>query len=217
MKYEEDLLPFGMGIELSHPEVAFDEQTDGKLLEWIEVVTSGWPEASHDLAATLADNPGRISRAFRSMLAGYSIRPEEVLKITMETPLDGHHGLVASNKIPFLSFCAHHFLPFFGWVDIVYEPGAYIIGIGKMPRLVSCRAKRFQLQELLVKQLAEDMMEHARAKGVYVRSIAHHMCVCYRGPDFASVRNVTTYSLGSLGHTEREPEIVFAMQATAGE
>lgn len=217
MKYDEEMLPFDVGFDISHPETAFDQHTDAKLLEWIQTVTTGWPQAGQELAATLSDNPGRISRAFRSMLAGYSTHPEEVLKITMETPLDGHHGLVSSDRVPFLSFCAHHFLPFFGWVDVVYEPGAYIIGIGKMPRLVSCRAKRFQLQELLVKQLAEDMMEHAKAKGVYIRAAAHHMCVCYRGPDFATVKNVTTYSLGSLGHPEREPEIMAALQAAQGE
>jgi len=217
MHIEDDLLPFEPEVDLGHHEIEFDQHTDAMLLEWIQIVTSGWPEAAHDLGATLADNPGRISRAFRSLLAGYSARPEELLKITMATPHDGHHGLVSSDKIPFLSFCAHHFLPFFGWVDIVYEPGDYIIGIGKMPRLVSCRAKRFQLQEMLVKQIAEDMMHHARAKGVYVRSAAHHMCVCYRGPDFASVKNVTTYTLGTLGQPEREPEIQSAMQAAAGD
>ena len=217
MNNDDDFLPFGVGLELQHAEIAFDQHSDAKLLDWIELVTDGWPEAAHDLGNTLVDNPGRISRAYRSLLAGYSIKPHDVLKITMETPHDGHHGLVCSDKIPFLSFCAHHFLPFFGQVDIVYEPGEYIIGIGKMPRLVNCRAKRFQLQELLVKQLAEDMMEHARAKGVYIRSAAHHMCVCYRGPDFATVKNVTTYALGSLEHHQREPEILAAMQASAGD
>jgi GTP cyclohydrolase IA len=217
MTNDEELLPFDVGLELPHPEVAFDQRSDAKLLDWIEVVTKDWPEAAHDLGSTLVDNPGRISRAYRSLLAGYSLKPHDILKITMDTPHDGHHGLVSSDKIPFLSFCAHHFLPFFGQVDIVYEPGAYIIGIGKMPRLVNCRAKRFQLQELLVKQLAEDMMEHAKAKGVYIRSAAHHMCVCYRGPDFATVKNVTTYALGSLDHSEREPEILAAMQAAAGD
>jgi GTP cyclohydrolase I len=217
MSTHDDLLPFEIGPGLEHPEMEFDQHTDSRLLDWIEVVTSGWPEATEDLANTLADNPGRISRAYRSLLAGYSVKPHDVLKITIETPHDGHHGLVTSDKIPFLSFCAHHFLPFFGFVDIVYEPGEYIIGIGKMPRLVSCRAKRFQLQEILVKQLAQDMMEHAKAKGVYIRAAAHHMCVCYRGPDFATVKNVTTYSLGSLEHPEREAEVMMAMQAAAGE
>jgi GTP cyclohydrolase I len=217
MSNDDSWLPFDVGLELPHQEIAFDQRTDTMLLDWIERVTSGWPEASSDLGKTLSDNPGRISRAYRSLLAGYGVKPHDILKITMDTPHDGHHGLVSSDKIPFLSFCAHHFLPFFGQVDIVYEPGEYIVGIGKMPRLVNCRAKRFQLQELLVKQLAEDMMEHARAKGVYVRSAAHHMCVCYRGPDFATVKNVTTYSLGSLEHPEREPEILAAMQAAAGD
>jgi GTP cyclohydrolase I len=217
MANDEDYLPFITGLDLAHPELTFDQHTDSMLLEWIETVTEDWPGAANDLAKTLGDNPGRISRAYRSLLAGYSMHPKEVLKITIETPHDGHHGLVSSDKIPFLSFCAHHFLPFFGQVDIVYEPGTYIIGIGKMPRLVNCRAKRFQLQELLVKQLAEDMMEHAQARGVYVRSAAHHMCVCYRGPDFATVKNVTTYALGSLDQSGRETEIVAAMSASAGD
>jgi GTP cyclohydrolase IA len=217
MDNNEDLLPSAAGLGLEHPEAVFDQHTDNKVLDWIEVVTAGWPQAAQDLGKTLLDNPGRISRAYRSLLAGYALKPHDVLKITIETPHDGHHGLVSSDKIPFLSFCAHHFLPFFGQVDIVYEPGEYIIGIGKMPRLVNCRAKRFQLQELLVKQLAQDMMEHAKAKGVYVRAAAHHMCVCYRGPDFATVKNVTTYSLGSLGHPEREAEILSALQAAADE
>jgi GTP cyclohydrolase I len=214
---DDNMLPFAAAPALEHAEIEFDQHSDRRLLAWVEIVTSGWPEAAQQLRSTLADNPGRISRAYRSLLSGYSVEPHDVLKITIETPHDGHHGLVSSDKIPFLSFCAHHFLPFFGMVDIVYEPGDYIIGIGKMPRLVNCRAKRFQLQELLVKQLAQDMMEHARAKGVYVRAAAHHMCVCYRGPDFASVKNVTTYSLGSLEHPERETEIMTAIEASAGE
>jgi GTP cyclohydrolase I len=217
MTNHDDLLSPAAAPTLDHPSIEFDRRSDSRLLEWIEHVTTGWPEAAKDLANTLGDNPGRISRAYRSLLEGYSFKPHDVLKITIETPHDGHHGLVSSDKIPFLSFCAHHFLPFFGMVDIVYEPGAYIIGIGKMPRLVNCRAKRFQLQELLVKQLAQDMMEHAKAKGVYVRAAAHHMCVCYRGPDFASVKNVTTYALGSLDQPGREGEIMSAMQAAAGE
>jgi GTP cyclohydrolase I len=217
MTNHDDFLPSAAAQALDHQHIEFDRHTDSRLLDWIQEVTAGWPDAAQDLANTLGDNPGRISRAYRSLLEGYSVKPHDVLKITIETPHDGHHGLVSSDKIPFLSFCAHHFLPFFGLVDIVYEPGEYIIGIGKMPRLVNCRAKRFQLQELLVKQLAQDMMEHARAKGVYVRAAAHHMCVCYRGPDFATVKNVTTYSLGSLEHPEREAEIMSAMQAAAEE
>lgn len=205
-------------IELSELEPKLDTATDTKLLEWIKVILPDQPGAVADFAATLDDNPGRISRAYRSLLSGYSTNPQELLKITVEVPDSGHHGLVVTKRIPFLSLCAHHFLPFFGQVDIVYEPGRYIIGIGKMPRLVDCRAKRFQLQELLVRQIAEDMANHADARGVYVRSTARHACVCYRGPEHPTTYNITTYATGSLRATERMAEVQTALASgTAGE
>jgi len=192
--------------------VEFDESTDRVLLEWLRVVTRDWPEAARELEGKLGENPGRISRAFHEMLSGYSSTPGEVLTIALEVPAGGHHGLVAANHIQFLSFCAHHFLPFFGCVDVVYEPDSQIVGIGKIPRLVDCRARRFQLQELLVRELSEDMMMYAQAKGVYVRATAQHTCVCYRGPGQAMVVNTATYSLGTLNSPDRFDEIVMAMR-----
>ena len=205
------------GVEAAEQDAAglqFDESTDLMLLDWVRVLTRDWPGAAEELRETLGENPGRISRAYREMLSGYSASPREVLKVAAVVP-NGHQGLVAANRIPFLSFCAHHFLPFFGSVDIVYEPDTQIVGIGKIPRLVACRARRFQLQELLVKELSEDMMTYAEAKGVYVRSSAQHTCVCYRGPAQTTVVNTATYSLGSLGPPERFEEVRMAMRVPA--
>ncbi len=184
---------------------------DYTLLEWIQTILPENPGASEDLLHTLDDNPGRISRAYRSILSGYMTQPEDIVKVTLELPSQNYQGLVSSRHIPFLSLCAHHFLPFFGTIDIVYEPGPFIIGIGKMPRLVECRAKRFQLQELLVQQICEDMMTFAEAKGVYVRSSAQHTCVCYRGPTVYPTRNQTSYALGSLREPSRLQELVLLL------
>lgn len=180
---------------------------EDKLLEWLQEIFPECPAVSEDLVKALQDNPGRVSRAYRSLLDGYLTPPETVIKVTLEVSNRDHFGLVSSVQIPFLSFCAHHFLPFFGTIDIVYEPGDYIIGIGKMPRLVECRAKRFQLQEALVKFLCEDMMNFARAKGAYVRSTARHLCVCYRGPEKYPTLNQTTYAMGTLRDPGRLQEI----------
>lgn len=180
---------------------------DEKLVEWLQEIFPECPEVADELAQTFDENTGRISRAYRSLLQGYKENPQDILKVVVEIPARDYTGLVSSVKIPFLSLCAHHFLPFFGTVDIVYEPGPYIIGIGKMPRLVACRAKRFQLQETLVKQLCEDMMNVAHAKGVYVRSIAQHTCVCYRGPEAYQTANQTSYAMGSLSGTHRLQEL----------
>jgi GTP cyclohydrolase I len=187
---------------------------DKLLLEWFQSIFPDCPQLTEDLSHTLEDNPGRISRAYRSLFEGYFLEPENIVKVTMEIPKHDFHGLVTSTNIPFMSFCAHHFLPFFGTVDIVYEPGAYIIGIGKMPRLVECRAKRFQLQESLVKSLCEDMMEFAKANGAYVRSTARHICVCYRGPEVHTTVNTTTYSMGSLSEPVRTQEVLVALNSS---
>ena len=171
---------------------------DLSLLRWFQDIFPDCAGAVNDLARTLDDNPGRISRAYRELLAGYSVDPERVIKITLELSDDNYSGLVSSLNVPFLSICAHHFLPFFGTIDIVYQPSNAIVGIGKLPRLVECRAKRFQLQEILTRTICEDLMIHARARGVYVRSFARHTCVCYRGPEMQPVVNQSTYSMGSL-------------------
>ena len=160
-----------------------DRMMDKRLLDWLDGVFADCPQVSAALSSTLQDNPGRISRAYRSLFDGYSMDPAKIVKVALEVPKSDYVGLVSSTRIPFLSFCAHHFLPFIGTVDVVYEPGSSIIGIGKMSRLVDCRAKRFQLQEILVKELCEDMMSFAKAKGAYIRSSARHLCVCYRGPE----------------------------------
>lgn len=181
---------------------------DHILLEWIKEILIDTPEAIAGFADSLSDNPGRISRAYGELLSGYRMSSEKVLKkIRTVNPVE-NHGLVSAVRIPFLSFCAHHFLPFFGTIDIAYEPGTFIVGIGKLPRLVDCHAKRFQLQELLVRDICDDLMAHAKAKGAYVRASAQHMCVCYRGPSTAGVHNRTAYAIGTCSEPARTHEVL---------
>jgi len=178
-----------------------DKRIEGEgriLVDWIEAMVGVDSPAAAALRESLIENPGRITRAFQELLSGYEQTPEQILTVTLELPPGGFSGLVSSIGTQFVSLCAHHFLPFFGSVDIVYEPGSYILGIGKFPRLVSCRSRRFQLQELLVKDICEDVMRVGHAKGVFVRVSAQHTCVCYRGPSSESTTNITTYSLGTL-------------------
>jgi GTP cyclohydrolase I len=111
---------------------------------------------------------------------------------------DERPGLVEVKDIGFYSICAHHFLPFFGDVDLAYEPGDRILGLGKLPRLVDAYARRFQIQEDLVRQVAHTMMEHGHARGVRVRARGRHLCMCSRGPSSPASITHTEYALGSL-------------------
>jgi GTP cyclohydrolase I len=186
---------------------------DPLLSKWIQSLLSDSPAAVRDFEQTLHDNPGRISRAYRELLSGYQTVPSTLLKAVLTVKSSESHGLVSALRIPFLSFCAHHFLPFFGTVDVVYDPGAFIIGIGKLPRLVSCHAKRFQLQELLVQSICKDLMLHAGAKGAYVRAMAQHTCVCFRGPEASSVQNRTAYGEGTCVESPRLYEVLSLLEA----
>ena len=167
-----------------------------KLAEWIAKSVTDDPRALRWFAEEGADE--RIARAFQELLAGYEIEPGTILKATRMLEPDERPGLVEVKDIAFHSLCAHHFLPFFGHVDVCYEPGDRILGLGKLPRLVDAYARRFQIQEDLVREVAHEIMNSGHARGVRVHSRAQHLCICSRGPSSQTAMSHTEFSLGSL-------------------
>lgn len=183
------------GIKESNPE--------RHLVEWIAQTLGKQSPGARALMVAAKESPGRISRAFREILSGYDQDPSRILKVTMPLPRMDYSGVVTAEDVPFLSVCAHHFLPFHGTVSVTYEPGSAILGIGKLPRLVICRARRFQLQETLVREVCEDLMLHGGAKGARVTCVAKHLCVCFRGVTQGETMTRVTYATGSLRESNR--------------
>jgi len=179
---------------MADTEVHFNETA---LLQWLESVLAGTPEAFDEVRRSVTSEPGRISKAYQELLSGYTLTAEDLIQVTADLKDRPHDGLVTASDIPFLSICPHHFLPFHGTVDITYQPGEFILGLGKIPRLVQRRTRRFQIQEFLVRDLAHDFMTHVKAAGVRVSARAIHTCICSRGPNTPCV-NVATYSAGTL-------------------
>ena len=167
-----------------------------KLVDWLrEQVTDD------KRAIAWFDEPGsdeRIARAYRELLRGYEIDPSKILKTTRVLRPDERPGVVEVEDIAFHSLCAHHFLPFFGHVNLMYVPGDRILGLGKLPRLVEAFARRFQIQEDLVREVAHAVMDYGHARGVRVRARGQHLCMCSRGPSSPSSVTHTEYALGSL-------------------
>ncbi len=155
---------------------------DSRALEWFD-----GPECEQ-----------RIVKAYRELLSGYAIDPSKLLKTTREVEANEKPGLVTVQNINFYSICAHHFLPFFGTVTVAYLPGTKILGLGKFPRLVQAYSRRFQIQEDLVKEIAEEVMNSGGARGVRVSSEGRHLCMCSRGPSDPTVSTLTEYALGDL-------------------
>ena len=167
-----------------------------KLVEWLAKQVTDDPRALRWFEEKGSDE--RIARAYRELLGGYEIEPGGLLKATRMLLPDERPGLVEVKDITYHSLCAHHFLPFFGHVDLAYEPGDRILGLGKLPRLVDAYARRFQIQEDLVRDVAHAMMDHGQARGVRVRASGQHLCMCSRGPSNPSSITHTEYTLGSM-------------------
>jgi GTP cyclohydrolase I len=167
-----------------------------KLVEWLSKAVIDDPRALRWFAEEGSDD--RIANAFKDLLSGYGLEPSTILKTTRMLEAGERPGRVEVRDIAFHSICAHHFLPFFGEVDLCYEPGDRILGLGKLPRLVDCFARRFQIQEDLVRQVAHEMMESGGARGVRVAARARHLCMCSRGPSTPGAVTHTEYALGTL-------------------
>jgi GTP cyclohydrolase I len=167
-----------------------------ELVEWLAKKVTDDPRALRWFAEPGSDD--RIARAFRALLAGYEIEPSTILKTTRMLEPGERPGRVEVKDIEFHSICAHHFLPFFGEVDLAYEPGDRILGLGKLPRLVDALARRFQIQEDLVREIARELMDSGHARGVLVRSRARHLCMCSRGPSSQNAITHTEFALGTL-------------------
>ena len=167
-----------------------------KLVEWLAKEVTDDPRALRWFADPRCEE--RIAAAYRELLAGYRIDPAAILKTTRMLEPGECPGSVEVDDIAFYSLCAHHFLPFFGEVDIAYVPGDRILGLGKLPRLVDALARRFQIQEDLVREVAQVMMEHGHARGVRVRARAQHLCMCSRGPASQTSITRTEFSLGEM-------------------
>jgi GTP cyclohydrolase I len=109
--------------------------------------------------------------------------------------------VVIVKDIPFYSFCEHHILPFWGKVSVGYLPNKEVVGLDKIPKLVSAVTHNLQLQERITNQIADVLEEKLHPLGVGVVVEANHMCVCARGIK-SDCQTKTALFLGEFGKNE---------------
>jgi GTP cyclohydrolase I len=126
----------------------------------------------------LMGTPRRIAEMYADVFDGLYRDPKKDLEVGFD---EGHHEMVILRDIPFYSMCEHHFLPFYGMVQIGYIPSGRIVGASTMGRVVDILSKRPQLQERLTSQIADTIVEVLQPKGVAVVVRAEHLCMTMRG------------------------------------
>ena len=141
---------------------------------------------------SLRQTPKRMAQAYAELLT-----PREFDLTTFPND-EGYDELVLVRAIPIKSVCEHHLLPFTGVAHVGYLPGARILGLSKIARVVELFAHRPQVQERLTKQIADWLQEQLQPRGVGVVIEAEHLCMTLRGVQAAGARTLTSTLLGTL-------------------
>jgi GTP cyclohydrolase IA len=128
----------------------------------------------------VVETPGRVAEAYADLFAGMSIDPASVLEAL---PDERGTGLILVRDIQVYSICEHHLLPFFGSAAVGYVPGPdrRITGLSKLARVVEVLARRPQVQERLVREVADALEVALAPAGVAVIVEAEHLCMTMRG------------------------------------
>ncbi|MHC5797807.1 GTP cyclohydrolase I [Lacisediminihabitans sp. FW035] len=164
----------------------------------------------------LLSTPKRIAESYGEFFSGLGVDPLDHLAPSVDfiadTPEAGE--LVLLRDIEFRSMCEHHLLPFTGVAHLAYLPGARIVGLGSLVRVVETLAARPQLQERLTEEIADALEAGLDARGVLVVLDASHGCVTARASRQVHSTTVTLASRGILSQPAERAEIMALIGAT---
>ncbi|MGC9347329.1 MAG: GTP cyclohydrolase I FolE [Anaerolineae bacterium] len=144
----------------------------------------------------LLKTPGRVSRMFEELTAGYHVDPERLINNAVFDV--NYNEMVIVRDIDYYSMCEHHILPFMGQAHVAYIPDGKVIGLSKIPRIVEMFARRLQVQERMTQQIADFLDETLHPRGVAVVMQGVHMCAAMRGVKKANARMTTSAMLGKF-------------------
>ncbi len=154
----------------------------------------------------LIKTPERMVRSWEKLFGGYKQKPEEILRVVFQDK--DYNEMVILDNIEFYSTCEHHFLPFFGKIHIGYVPNKKVVGVSKLARLVEIYARRLQIQERLVLQIADDIKKYLEPKGCIVIAEAQHFCMTSRGVEKQNARMRTSAIKGVFEKQEARQEFL---------
>jgi GTP cyclohydrolase I len=144
----------------------------------------------------LSGTPARMVAALDELTAGYREDPAAVLTATFD--VDRSDDMIIVTGVPFVSVCEHHVMPFTGTACVAYipTPGAPVVGLSKLARLVDVYARRLQVQETLTHQVTRALDDHLSTQGSACVIRAAHGCMTHRGARKAGSAMVTASYTG---------------------
>jgi GTP cyclohydrolase IA len=169
--------------------------------------------------ADLADTPERVTEAFTDdLLRGHAVDVRELIrKGSCEAPPAAKSGPVAVTGISIATTCPHHLMPALGRANIVYLPGAMLLGIGTLTALADAFARRLTLQEAIAENVVSALVEHAGARGAYCELELEHGCLRARGERQANAVVRSSARAGEFSSPAAISEIALALGRARGD
>ncbi|HSA83983.1 MAG TPA: GTP cyclohydrolase I FolE [Patescibacteria group bacterium] len=144
----------------------------------------------------LKKTPHRVAKMYRELTRGYKTTRKE----TLNNAIFNHtvDNMVILKNIELYSLCEHHLLPFFGKCHIGYIAKNKIVGISKIARIVDRFSRQLQVQERLTQDIATEIQDAIKPRGVGVVIEAQHLCMMMRGVEKQNSVMVTSAVLGNF-------------------
>lgn len=152
----------------------------------------------------------RVAKMYcREIFSGRFSQPPIITTFPNSKNLD---ELVMTGPITVRSTCSHHFCPIIGqaWIGVVYDKK--LAGLSKFNRIVDWFARRPQIQEELVVQIADFVETALKPKGLGVVLTCQHTCMTQRGVNEHSMAKMTTSVM--RGVFRKKPEARAEFMAT---
>lgn len=158
------------------------------------------------------DTPQRLTKMYLDdLLIGYTQKPEEILNKVF---IADNEEMIIMKDIPFVSLCSHHWLPFIGHAHIGYIPDEKrVVGLSKLPKLVYCFSRRFQLQEKMTTEIADSLYNIVKPKGCIIVIKATHLCSQIRSAKTEQAQMVTSAIRGCFNKPEVKQEFLSLLGA----
>lgn len=132
-------------------------------------------------------------------------------------PNDGYDEMIVIQRIPFVSLCSHHIIPFMGTAAVGYVPDQKIAGLSKFARVIHHYAKRLQVQERLTQQIADFLQKELEPKGIAVVMEAEHLCMTIRGAQAPGATTYTAVMQGVFGDHSKTAKMEFLARVREGQ
>lgn len=144
----------------------------------------------------LVKTPERVARMYGELFEGYAQDVDTIIGDAKFEVGYGEGEMVAVADIAFTSLCEHHMLPFSGRAHVAYLPRGHVVGLSKIPRIVDMFARRLQVQERMVNEIADAIDTALDPLGVIVLLEGQHSCAALRGVKKHGVNMITTAQRG---------------------